>query len=1361
MSTSDVPSLISTSDVPFLGLNPFSEKDGPFFFGRDEQKRIIARNLRVSRITLLFGESGVGKSSLLQAGVVPPLRREAEQNRQQYGAPRLAVVVFRDWHGKNPLQDLVEQVRITVADAMTLEPTSLTVKPTLVETLQDWITLLGGEQGIGQLFLILDQFEEYFQYHPQESGEGTFASEFPHWVNRSDLRINFLIGIRQDALDKLHRFQENILNIFDNQIVLTHLNRSAARDAIVKPIGEYNLRQIITSHLQASRLSVLSGAKALGKSRVLRAISDTLEEATIFRSWKNDPTVDLIQQIAVFLKALCPSMPEPESRTSLLELLTQWTEYSAREKRTDPLLIILDQFEEFFQYQPPDMSPGSFVDQFSQAVNAPHLSPVHFLVAIRDEASHLLKHFADRIPNIFDHLLQITQPGKNPTITDLVHPITEPIQQSTSQAIDIQPQLVEEVLDQISPLSLSNLVEAAPDRIPYLGCQQTVEIEAPLLQLVMKRIWEAERQHDSHCLRLETLEHLGGVKKIVETHVNQAMESLSSKQQAIVAEVFRYLVTPSGTKCAYNVDDLLTNLTEKTEENTACKTTDLTTELVDLLEILANTSHRIVRPVPSERRRYEIFHDVLAQPIRDWRRRYLEDQKHSKELAEELQKEAQRHKQLKHRLVSFALAAIVMTALLVGSIAGIKIGQLGRDLKINEQRLIGIDAVQRSETSSQLIALQDAMNIAQTSQNPMLQPIVPVATLALQKILNGIQEQNQFQALADRGLTVNQAVLSPLGDLVVTSALNGMVSVWDLEGEKQISFKAHDGLLSRISFLADGQQLVTAAIDGTIATWDRQGKQIRQFKLPKEAGWVVNFSADGQYLVTTDALGTVRLWTLGGRKVSEFHAHTGWILGVSFSPDGQQLATSGQDDIVRLWDLQGNRRSEFKGHEGAVYFVKFGPKGQQLITGGQDGTIRIWNLQGEELQQFRQEKGAVYYLGISPDGERVATASADGMVRVWDSRGNRLSELRGHENVVTDISFSPGGKHLATVTRNGTVRVWNLRSQHGFQAEPEGILRSQIRFTPDGQGLITLAEHGISQWNLSGKQLATQSGSVLSSFFSQSGQVGFVATSQGGDQEINVWQGQDDRPLASLQAPEGMVWQAEVSPDQKWLFTSTFGADFTSQLWSLDQPQAQPQQLIHPSGAGVITAGFSADGQKLATASRDGEVALWDITSLDRPLVTFAGSEGSFVTALEFSPNSQQLVTASWDNTASLWNMQGEQLQKFEGHRASINTIHFSSDGKWLLTSSLDGTARVWDLQGRQWAEYPGHGNGGILDAVFSPNGQQVATISLDGYVQFWTVEQFDQLVEQGCNWLTSYLAIHLEAQKRLTICGIQERQSN
>src|SRR5262245_65095151 len=75
---------------PYKGLRPYTEADRPYFFGRERDREIIIANLYAAPLTILYGASGVGKSSVLLAGVAPALKEMT----------RIAVVVFRDW--QNP-----------------------------------------------------------------------------------------------------------------------------------------------------------------------------------------------------------------------------------------------------------------------------------------------------------------------------------------------------------------------------------------------------------------------------------------------------------------------------------------------------------------------------------------------------------------------------------------------------------------------------------------------------------------------------------------------------------------------------------------------------------------------------------------------------------------------------------------------------------------------------------------------------------------------------------------------------------------------------------------------------------------------------------------------------------------------------------------------------------------------------------------------------------------------------------------------------------------------------------------------------------------------------------------------------------
>lgn len=76
---------------------PYDDGDERFFFGREREVQIIISNLFAARLTTLYGTSGVGKSSVLGAGVVARLRARARKAREEEGAPDVGVVYFKEW----------------------------------------------------------------------------------------------------------------------------------------------------------------------------------------------------------------------------------------------------------------------------------------------------------------------------------------------------------------------------------------------------------------------------------------------------------------------------------------------------------------------------------------------------------------------------------------------------------------------------------------------------------------------------------------------------------------------------------------------------------------------------------------------------------------------------------------------------------------------------------------------------------------------------------------------------------------------------------------------------------------------------------------------------------------------------------------------------------------------------------------------------------------------------------------------------------------------------------------------------------------------------------------------------------------
>ncbi len=187
------------------------------------------------------------------------------------------------------------------------------------------------------------------------------------------------------------------------------------------------------------------------------------------------------------------------------------------------------------------------------------------------------------------------------------------------------------------------------------------------------------------------------------------------------------------------------------------------------------------------------------------------------------------------------------------------------------------------------------------------------------------------------------------------------------------------------------------------------------------------------------------------------------------------------------------------------------------------------------------------------------------------------------------------------------------------------------------------------------------------------------------------------------------------SPDGKCLATGS--DDDTAILWEVSSGDSIMSLKGHNRGVNSVS--FSPDGKYLATGSSDKTAILWEVSSGDM-IMSFKGHNRG-VNSVSFSPDGKYLATGSDDDTAILWEvLSGDSIMSFKGHSDCVKNISFSADGKYLATGSYDDTAILWEVSsGDTIRSFKGH-NGGVNSVSFSPDGKYLATGSYDNTAILW-----------------------------------------
>jgi WD40 repeat protein len=562
------------------------------------------------------------------------------------------------------------------------------------------------------------------------------------------------------------------------------------------------------------------------------------------------------------------------------------------------------------------------------------------------------------------------------------------------------------------------------------------------------------------------------------------------------------------------------------------------------------------------------------------------------------------------------------------------------------------------------------------------------------------------------------------------------------------------------------------------------------------------FSPDGKTLATgTSASGfggggpqpQVQLWDVAtGRQLTRLKEVTGSVRALAFAPDGKTLLIAAHDlglqpDLGMLsgnlstpihlwrWNLESGRgealRLALKGWVLPVAdAVAVSPDGKTLALGGNgppadfaadfaaaaqllqgglaglgeqaEGLIWLWDVgksQARKVLTGHTPQGSgITSLAFLPDGKTLVSGGGDGRILLWAPNADTpRAAWTAHPQPVAALACTSDGRVLVSGSTAGTVKLWDVaakREKVVFLGHKGPV--SCVAVTPDGAGVISGSGDGtLKRWLLSarpGPAVLVPSAKTpinllmpvnvlvlvpgLHTAFAPDGKT-LIWTEPG---RIHLWDvtAETERTIeepGSREAPAALIaspwhrWLA-VSPRGRWLAVAT-----PSMIRVHDLAHNEPAATLRPRNDPRDRLLFTPDDRYLVTGA-----GVWDMATKQEasgPL------PADLAEALALSPDGATFVTVAPPNRVVVLRdaRTGAEQARFGQHQGMVQAV-FSRDGQLLASAGFDDTIRIWHVARRQeetaFRDEEGERAMG-MSLAFAPDGRTLA-VSSGSMVKLW-----------------------------------------